>query len=483
MRTERRFRTGGWMLVLTLLATGLVPGSVLGQDARHVDPFDHDTHAGLFPVCTGCHTGVPEGDRASFFPDPSACTNCHDGEDLVRVSWMRIAPEGSNLRFRHDRHFADAADAGEDMTCRTCHQTPDSPRMRDVHRAQASQCISCHVHEATSHLEDASCTTCHVPLAESGYSTERILDIPVPPDHEKGPFLAQVHGEMASGDLNRCATCHTQDRCSSCHVDAATVAEIQAMPPAPTDMILPVSAVHYSVPETHGSYQWMDAHGFTAGYANCATCHTRNDCTACHVSPIPELMQEFPARGQVPAPGVGLGRSAPESHWTEGFLTGHAPLAASDESYCATCHTQESCIACHDAPTAPSYHPQNFALQHAAAAYGRTMECQTCHSQEEFCRSCHVQQGLNSRGRLGPGYHDGQGVWLFQHGLAARQQLESCVSCHTQNECMQCHSLKGAFKINPHGPDFDAKLAQSKNAQICLACHLTPPLGGGGGGK
>jgi hypothetical protein len=45
---------------------------------------------------------------------------------------------------------------------------------------------------------------------------------------------------------------------------------------------------------------------------------------------------------------------------------------------------------------------------------------------------------------------------------------------------MQCHSVLGAFKVSPHGRDFDARRAQKRNAAICLACHVTDPLKGSG---
>ena len=41
--------------------------------------FPHVEHQGLFPLCTGCHGGIPEGDRATFYPPPASCTSCHDG--------------------------------------------------------------------------------------------------------------------------------------------------------------------------------------------------------------------------------------------------------------------------------------------------------------------------------------------------------------------------------------------------------------------
>jgi len=462
-----------------LLAMLLVVAAEAGaQDGR--SGFPHGEHAGLFPACTGCHVGIPDGDRPDFYPEASFCSSCHNGTDEEPVQWSSPPAPASNLKFSHPEHFAEATRAREEMTCASCHQFPNSERMRDVHGADAAQCISCHEHQADQHFQDANCTQCHVPIAGSGFSLERLQGLEAPADHNEGDFLARIHGDQAISETARCSTCHTQNRCASCHVNAGQVSSIQDIPVAPASMLLPVSAVHYSTPDTHQSFAWLQGHGkqLTAAATDCSTCHTQNDCTTCHIAPAVETINTLPERGQVPAPGVGVQRSSPESHRTLGFLIEHGPMAASDEEYCVTCHTEESCVACHSAPDAPTYHPVNFTLQHSAAAYGQTMECQNCHSQEQFCRSCHVEQGLGSRGRLGPGYHDGQAVWLFQHGAAARQQLETCASCHTQGECLQCHSQKGAFKVNPHGPDFDPERAQSRNGQICLACHLSPPGGG-----
>jgi hypothetical protein len=124
------------------------------------------------------------------------------------------------------------------------------------------------------------------------------------------------------------------------------------------------------------------------------------------------------------------------------------------------------------------YHPANFVQRHASAAYGRRLECSNCHDSGSFCRDCHERVGMQSVGRLQAGFHDAQPLWVFNHGKPARQALESCASCHKQNDCLQCHSTLGSFRVNPHGSGFDAKRVQSRNARICLACHLSNPLEG-----
>jgi hypothetical protein len=83
---------------------------------------------------------------------------------------------------------------------------------------------------------------------------------------------------------------------------------------------------------------------------------------------------------------------------------------------------------------------------------------------------------MGTSGRLQAGFHDAQPFWLLNHAKPARQGLESCTTCHKQTDCLQCHSTIGAFRVSPHGPGFDAKRVQSKNARICFACHLSDPL-------
>jgi hypothetical protein len=121
-------------------------------------------------------------------------------------------------------------------------------------------------------------------------------------------------------------------------------------------------------------------------------------------------------------------------------------------------------------------------LRHSSTAYGRRLECSNCHDAKAFCQDCHRQAGIATAGggRLRTALHDAEPLWLLRHGAAARQGLESCTTCHTQRNCLQCHSEIGAFRINPHGPGFDARRAHAKNPVICFACHLADPLGGSG---
>lgn len=498
------------LLVLICLAmAGAVAASALNRQQR----FPHQAHERLFPLCTGCHEGVPQGNAGRFYPSPQLCAGCHNGAERARVSWTAPQPSASNLKFSHPQH---SAVSGADIDCSVCHTQPGTSRMAVV-RAAPERCFSCHAHQATGHFVDAPCQQCHVPLAQTTLPTQRIAALPLPQSHQQPGFLERVHGELARTQRAQCVVCHTRERCAACHVDAAARAEIQALPAAQPQLALPAMNARYFVPESHKQPGWINKHdGAARNIANCSACHTRESCLTCHAGNAPKPVMALPTRQSVAAPGVTTVRRAPASHAAPFFAERHGAQAASRAATCTSCHLRTECEQCHNAaatgrqvsqraptetkpaPSQPSasgvkasaarpvttrragaFHPSNFLARHASAAYGRNLECANCHETTRFCRACHEQSGMGTSGaRMQPGFHDAQPFWLLNHGKPARQGLESCASCHKQTDCMQCHSQLGSFRISPHGPGFDPKRVQSKNARICFACHLGDPLTG-----
>lgn len=130
---------------------------------------------------------------------------------------------------------------------------------------------------------------------------------------------------------------------------------------------------------------------------------------------------------------------------------------------------------CHrpDAASAGAYHPAGFLSRHPAAAYARESSCNTCHNPGQFCVSCHKSAGLVATAALGKGYHDASRFFISGHGVAARQSLETCTSCHVERDCLTCHSALGGRRFDPHGPGFDAARMIKKNPEVCTACHGT----------
>ena len=471
-----RGRSRGLSALVGLLGLAIPFAAVLALQER---PFPHEPHQGLFPVCAGCHAGVASGNAAAFHPEPELCARCHDGVQEPLVEWQAPTRTASNVVFDHVAHAEELEQAGDPpQTCEACHSDPAGTRMSVGPTERLDTCWSCHAHEADAHLESPSCETCHVPLAESGFERRRIETLPKPEDHAAELFLSEHHGLEAAASTDSCATCHTAERCVACHVDASRP-EIEAMPSAPPDMDLPEATARYPTPPSHADEGWLEAHGDQAPVRTCNTCHTSDDCRSCHIEVVAELVEQLPARSDVRAPGVEITPRPPETHESMFFLQSHSVYAAADGPSCATCHTESYCVDCHDGPPGGSYHPQGFVSMHAADAFGRPQECASCHDTAAFCRACHEESGLGGVGRLGGGYHDAEPLWLLRHGQAARQSLESCASCHEQSQCVQCHGVLGAFKISPHGRDFDAPRAFSLNPRSCAACHVGNPLGGG----
>jgi len=471
------FARGRMLLAAIPVLLGVL-GATWAVSARQEEPFPHERHEGLFPLCIGCHEGIPTGDVPDFYPEATSCAGCHDGVDVVEVSWSGPSERVDNLDFEHSAHAERLIAEGDPaQTCASCHVEPGGGRMSVSAELQLGTCLNCHEHQAEEHFVDADCATCHVPLAETSFALERVEALPVPADHDLPEFLLEDHGVLAGNGTARCATCHTQERCVSCHVDAAR-AEIVAMPAVREGMDLPVATAHYDEPSSHIDEGWFDEHGGQASRQTCGTCHTSNDCKSCHVASVPDIVESLVSREVSRAPGVVLEPQSPKSHESFFFMDVHAPLAASDASTCSTCHVETFCVECHEGPSTGGYHPMAFVARHASSAFGRTAECATCHNTQAFCRACHTEAGLTRVERLGADYHEGGSLWLIRHGQAARQNLETCASCHAQNDCTTCHSAVGAFKVNPHPLDFDAERAFAKSPRTCAACHFRNPITG-----
>jgi hypothetical protein len=69
----RRASIGG------MAVTALVMMAVWAGSQDPAPTFPHEKHAGVFPVCEGCHAGVLGGVTDSVFPTYDDCVRCHDG--------------------------------------------------------------------------------------------------------------------------------------------------------------------------------------------------------------------------------------------------------------------------------------------------------------------------------------------------------------------------------------------------------------------
>jgi hypothetical protein len=456
---------------LLLLGAG---GATLRQAAQG---FDHPKHAKMFVACATCHVGI-EQRGAAVFPGAAACLTCHDGEVAKRVEWQpRRGPRVSNLRFDHLRHAELQRTRGDTTgACGDCH-AGSGARWMAVRGPSAPQCLGCHTPGRTEHLAvpDSACASCHVPLARATtLPPERVAKFPAPASHQAASFLADGgHGAQAKGAS--CATCHARDFCAACHVDAPEVQTIQALEPDARSLLL---RHELKAPASHQTKDFETAHGRLAARSgkSCGTCHTQESCFSCHRAQAPASALALHKAGPGRAAGARTTGRAPATH-SPAWREGHGPFASASLRSCTTCHVRDYCLTCHLPGTARrgSYHPASYLTRHPADAYSRSSSCADCHNTGEFCQSCHNQAGLSARRTLlgAAGYHDGNRQFFLGHGQAARQSLESCVSCHVERDCLTCHSVVRGRGFNPHGPGFDPERMLRKNPALCIACHGT----------
>ena len=476
-------RRRAWIAALVLL--GLVGGTALARMAR--DRFDHFQHRALFPTCAGCHAGVAEGEGPAW-PAVADCTACHDGTVEETVEWSPpSAQRASNLRFTHGVHAREVREthgADSSLQCSACHSERGDDPMQ-VRTAVVRNCLDCHGVEE-EHLEapDTACSTCHVPLVQAVRLTrDHVSRFPVPPSHQKPGFIEEGHGRQAAegpGDVAAsCATCHARDFCTECHVNAPEVRAIQALAPDPRSLAV---TAELRAPPSHRRPDFLRRHGEQVDPRGmrCATCHTQESCLGCHVG-TPSAVQAIPAAAEGRGRGADVERERPGSHGID-FTEIHAEPAAARPQSCSTCHMRTQCLDCHrpdPAAAPPGYHPAGFLTTHPASAYTRDDSCSDCHNQSQFCADCHLSAGLGSTdGLRNAGYHDAKGNFFLNHGQAARQNLESCVSCHSESDCLTCHSARGGRRFNPHGPGFDAATLRRKNPSMCTVCHGASIPGG-----
>lgn len=442
------------------------------------DRFHHAKHERLFPECATCHRGAQTA-GAPMWPEPQSCRACHDGQVRPLIAWNPEARPAGNVRFDHLAHAQRLKDKGIAATqCQDCHAHQGKDRMQ-VQRAVSSRCFECHA--PREHLSDLSeCSTCHVPLAEAQFaSDEHVARFPKPFSHDDPGFALGGHAKAAcpgqgtkKPGASTCAVCHAIQFCETCHVNAAQNECIASLSSDPRSLLHQAKA---RTPDSHRNVNFLMTHGHALQEtgAQCSTCHTQSSCTVCHAA-TPGVAASLLA--EPPRPGVGaqVVRKKPPSHHPD-FVKTHGAMASADPASCAACHHRSQCLDCHRSDPAsgsPGYHPMGFLTRHPVAAYARETSCAECHNPGSFCQTCHETSGLTSSGRLrGAGFHDSNSSFLFGHGPSARMSLESCVSCHTESDCLTCHSEQGGRGFNPHGPDFNASVLREKAPQMCTVCH------------
>lgn len=356
-------------------------------------------------------------------------------------------PQKLTLRFDHKLHAG-----GLGVACTTCHPgAKTSHASSDSLVPTAATCDGCHgtSHADPNHVrpgtdEDGKCDTCHLGYREGDGNKVARFEIPKPNmrfDHQKH-FARNIN-------------------CRQCH------GEVQELALATRDQL----------PRMRG----------------CITCHqhpdaaargtAKGDCETCH---LPGGANEGGRIRTVFASGTlmppGWLRNA--SHGPD-FVQRHKLVAANDSQFCASCHKEESCTACHDGRVRPrNIHPSDYLSMHAAEARLATQRCTSCHREQSFCLTCHQRLGVAQSGPPGARdsgrFHPPAAIWsdaprkAGHHAFEAMRNLNACVSCHIERDCVVCHGGRGiGAGFDPHPNGFAASCASQlrRNPRPCLVCH------------
>jgi hypothetical protein len=136
----------------------------------------------------------------------------------------------------------------------------------------------------------------------------------------------------------------------------------------------------------------------------------------------------------------------------------HEHEAEFERAQCAPCHSQEDVAQLR--PVSFQRHDESWSRHHGHDANLRPELCQTCHTQNQ-CDDCHdVTQSIGVETRM-PERAEASFVhradFITRHALEARAQPNQCLSCHQPETCDGCHAERGVSANlfdarNPHPP-------------------------------
>ena len=358
------------------------------------------------------------------------------GDDETDVGWSPVVyPEQRMpLIFSHKAHLARGA------VCATCHPTATTSRSAvDNLIPTEAACRACHAIERTVPAKvatpPAACVACHPRFS---------VDRPVDRVHIAPPALKFDH------------SVHVKTDCARCHGDMRTV-DLASTKQLPTMGL-------------------------------CLQCHadgaTERHCADCHLTKLGDLIEtQLPQGDLVPRRG-GLG----DDHGP-GFAKDHKQQARQVGATCTACHDRSECVDCHQGVVKPTdFHPSDYLLTHAIDARRGRPDCSACHRLESFCVGCHERSGLGTRAQTDfnatdparafhrPGWASAMGGPNL-HAQEARRNVQSCASCHREEDCLTCHSAEvGKGQFSPHPANWrgsaQCHALDRGNRRMCLRCHI-----------
>jgi predicted CXXCH cytochrome family protein len=233
--------------------------------------------------------------------------------------------------------------------------------------------------------------------------------------------------------------------------------------------------------------------------SSCTDCHELSTCKVCSQLPKKREAKEedattvaFSHKSHTPR----VEGDCAKCHGDAKTAT-ELPVERPAMAKCLTCHNHAEeyeasrCTRCHPVlqrmpleAVAEFSHAGNWIERHGMLSRSEGATCLECHPQA-FCTECHSRVAPAAPARLYPEQvartliH--RGDWLSTHFIDARADGDVCYRCHEANYCQQCHrtwGLVGAGNPSPHLAGWMQKGSANFHGaearariETCVACH------------
>jgi Cytochrome c7 and related cytochrome c len=360
----------------------------------------------------------------------------HARSDAGR-STLIYPPERIALRMDH------SLSAHRELECTRCHtDAGTSTRSSDLLLPHESSCAPCHDAQLDrANPSDATCGTCHVGVRIQDGARAPVIPVSVTPT----PRLTFSHAQ------------HASQPCVECHTDIGGVRV----------------ATRANLPTMRDCFRCHAPRGLGEGISPRPL-----ECESCHLATgSGQLVTSFPEGAMNPPAWMAGMRHDHE------WLTRHRWVAADSGPLCAECHSERECADCHDGRVRMRrVHPGDWLTTHPVSARRDQPRCSSCHTVSQFCAECHGRLGIAPLSapdvRASERWHPPSAVWIYGPNMHAREavrSLQSCASCHAEDDCVACHGSRGVAGagLSPHPPGFarSCRSALESNARACVTCH------------
>ncbi len=326
--------------------------------------------------------------------------------------------------------------------------------------------------------EEMDCADCHKDIGDS----EKVSDNNLP-NHET---CSDCHEKELDETNSKCNHCHTDEEIlrktsltensteakSSENLDNETVSLLKFSHKKHLDnedKKITCEDCHKTVKEAK---KW-EPHTMP-GHDQCITCHEKEydmgNCLSCHEKDVlqnTKPMLNFSHKGN--------------------FLKNHSMLAKTQNELCSSCHDESFCLDCHSKEPGikPSIkhiermdrniiHRGDYISRHNIEANINPASCLKCHG-ERFCSDCHKKYGMfekpgisASDSSISYNPHPSNYKNKSYHGADAKRNIVRCITCHDdseKSECLNCHK----FAAKPHKGGLSTSDMNSKAP--CTFCH------------